>query len=236
MKKIFTTFFFLLTTILAYSQQEPQYTQFMYNKLAMNPGYAGSRDGACFTGIYRNQWIGLEGAPKTAMFSFDMPLMAERVGIGLNLNRSTIGITEKWTIDGIYAYRIPIGKGHLGVGIQASVRYIGSNYTDSRLVATQSISSDGGIPVGDQSKYVPNFGAGLYYSTNKFYIGFSAPRFLDNNIDFNSLSGVLGKEVPHVYFMTGLLWEISKNAKSYSHRFCLNMLKTHLSMQISIST
>ena len=213
MRKIFTIFGFLFSTIIAFSQQEPQYTQFMYNKLAINPAYAGSREGACFTGVYRNQWIGMEGAPRTQMLSFDMPLLNDRVGIGLNINRATIGISEKWTIDGVYAYRIPIGNGHLGVGIQASARYIGNNYADSRLVATQGISSDGGIPVGAQSKYIPNFGAGLYYSTDKFYIGLSVPRFLENSIDFNSFSGVLGKEVPHVYFLTGLLWEINKNAK-----------------------
>ena len=133
MKKIFTILIFLLSTVIAFCQQEPHYTQFMYNKLAMNPGYAGSHEGACFTGVYRNQWIGLEGAPKTAMLSFDMPLLNERVGIGLNVNRNTIGISERWTVDGIYAYRIPIGKGHLGVGIQASVRYLGNNYADSTI-------------------------------------------------------------------------------------------------------
>jgi type IX secretion system PorP/SprF family membrane protein len=213
MKKIITTILFSISVILCFSQQEPQYTQFMYNKLAMNPGYAGSHNSACFTGVYRNQWIGLEGAPKTQLFSFDMPLASKRVGIGLNINRSTIGISERLTIEGDYAYRIQIGKGFLGLGIQASVRYIGNNYADSRLVATQSISSDGGIPVGAQSMYVPNFGAGLYYSSDKFYIGLSVPRFLENSIDFNSLSEVLGKEVPHVYFMTGLLWQLNKNAK-----------------------
>ncbi len=213
MKKTITICLFSLTTIFCFSQQEPQFTQFMYNKLALNPGYAGSHDAACFTGVYRNQWIGLEGAPKTQLLSFDTPILNKRVGIGFNINRTTIGISEKLTLEGNYAYRIPIGKGYLGMGIQASVRYIGNNYADSRLVATQSISSDGGIPIGDQSTYVPNFGAGLYYSSDKFYIGFSVPRFLENSIDFNSFSGVLGKEVPHIYFMTGLLWKVGKNAK-----------------------
>ncbi len=213
MKKIFTIAVFLLTTVLCFSQQEPHYTQFMYNKLALNPGYAGSHDAVCFTGTYRNQWIGLEGAPKTQMLSFDMPLMDKRVGIGLNINRTSIGISDKWTLEGNYAYRIKLGEGYFGLGLQASVRYIGSNYADSRLVATQPISSDGGIPVGAVSKYIPNFGVGLYYSTDKFYIGLSAPRILENDIDFNNLSGALGKEVPHVYFMIGLIWEFSKNAK-----------------------
>ena len=213
MKKIFTTFIFLLLAILALSQQEPHYSQFMYNKLALNPGYAGSRDVVCFTGVYRNQWIGLEGAPKTYLLSFDMPIMNKRVGIGLNVNRSTIGISERWTVEGNYVYRIPLGEGFLGMGIQASIRYVGNNYADSRLVATQTISSDGGIPVGAQSRYVPNFGAGLYYNAEKFYIGLSVPRFLENNIDFNSFSGIFPKEVPHVYFMTGILWELGISAK-----------------------
>jgi type IX secretion system PorP/SprF family membrane protein len=213
MKRTITTLLFLGTTILCFSQQELQYTQFMYNKLALNPGYAGSHNSACFTGLYRNQWIGLEGAPKTQLLSFDTPVLDKRVGIGLTINRTTIGISEKLTLEGNYAYRIPIGKGHLGIGIQASVRYIGSNYADSRLVATQSISSDGGIPVGDQSAYVPNFGAGLYFSSDKFYVGLSVPRFLENSIDFNTFSGVLGKEVPHIYFMTGLLLGANKNLK-----------------------
>lgn len=212
MKKILT-FIFTASAILCYSQQEPQYTQFMYNKLSLNPGYAGSRETACFTGVYRNQWIGLEGAPKTMLVSFDTPLSGKRIGLGFNINRTTIGISEKWTMEGDYVYRIKLGKGFLGMGIQASVRYIGNNYADSRLVATQSITSDGGIPVGDQSRYVPNFGAGLYFNTDRFYIGLSAPRFLENSIDFNSLSGELGKEVSHIYFMTGLLWTLGKNAK-----------------------
>ena len=213
MKKLFTIFIFLISYLVCFGQQEPHYTQFMYNKLAINPGYAGSHGSACFTGIYRNQWMGLEGAPQTQMLSFHIPILDERVGLGLNVNRNTIGISERWTVDGVYAYRIPIGEGRLGVGVQASVRYVGNNYSDSRLVATQGISSDGGIPVGAQSTYVPNFGAGLYYSSKKFYVGVSVPRFLENNIDFNSLSGVLSKEVPHLYFMTGLLWEINKSTK-----------------------
>ncbi len=212
-KLIFTTLLFCGLSTLLLGQQEQHYTQFMYNKLALNPGYAGSHDAACFTGIYRSQWIGLEGAPETQILSFDMPLLNKRVGVGMNIVRNTIGISEKWTIDGIYTYRVRLGRGTLGLGVQASVRYFGMDFTDSRLRATQAISSDGGIPVGAQNKYVPNFGAGLYYSTEKYYIGLSAPRFLQNNIDFNNLSGVLGREVPHLYLMTGILWQINQTTK-----------------------
>lgn len=214
MKKLISTAIFSFAVLICFAQQEHQYTQFMYNKLSFNPGYAGSYDAPCLTGIYRNQWIGLEGAPKSLALTFDMPLLNKRVGAGLNLTSNTIGIQNKVTLDGVYAYRVRLGQGTLGIGVQGSIRYISNDYTDDRLQGTQDISSDGGIPVGEQNKYVPNFGAGLYYHTPTFYVGLSAPRFLKNNIDFNDLNGsVLSKEVEHLYLMAGLLIKLSENAK-----------------------
>ena len=211
MKKIIFTTVFSLAFLLTMAQQEQQYTQFMYNKLGLNPGYAGSRDATCLTGIYRTQWIGLEGAPKTQLVSLNMPLLNRRIGIGLNIARNTIGISERWTIDGIYAYRLRLGRGTLGIGVQGSIRYIGMDYTDNRLVGSQPINTDGSIPVGIKSKYVPNFGAGLYYNTERFYIGLSAPRFLKNSIDFSEVSNVESKEVDHIFVMAGVLFSLSEN-------------------------
>ncbi|MEM9819697.1 MAG: type IX secretion system membrane protein PorP/SprF [Bacteroidota bacterium] len=213
MKKIITTAVFCCAVILCFAQQEQQYTQFMYNKLSFNPGYAGSYDAPCITAIYRNQWIGLDGAPKTITVSFDAPLLNKRVGVGLNLTSRKIGIQNRINIDGAYSYRVRLGRGTLGLGVQGSIRYISNDYSDTRLSGTQAIETDGGIPVGEQSKMVPNFGAGLYYHTPKFYLGVSVPRLLKNNIDFNDISGVLGKEVEHVYAMAGLLIDVSKTFK-----------------------
>ena len=182
--------------------------------MSLNPGYAGSYDAPCLTGIYRNQWIGLEGAPKTIALSFDMPLLNKRIGAGLNIVNNTIGIQQRLTIDGVYTYRVRLGQGTLGIGIQGSIRYVRNDYSDDRLKGTQEITSDGGIPVGDQSKYVPNFGAGLYYHTPTFYVGLSAPRFLKNSIDFNDFNTeVLSKEVDHIYVMAGLLIKLNDKTK-----------------------
>lgn len=211
MKKIITTVILSFAFICCYAQQEHQYTQFMFNKLGHNPGYAGSKDAACLTGIYRSQWMGLEGAPNSQLLSFNMPLLNKRIGIGLNLSRSSIGISERWTVDGIYSYRVNLGRGTLGLGIQGSIRYIGNDYTDPRLQATQGITADGGIPVGEKNKYVPNFGVGLYYSTSTFYFGIAAPRLLKNNIDFNDISGILSKEVQHWNVMAGVLFQLSES-------------------------
>ena len=178
MRKILFTFICALFAMTSFAQQEQQYTQFMYNKLGYNPGYAGSNETACITGIIRNQWLGLEGAPQTQVLSFNMPILNQRVGIGANLTRRTIGISQRLTLDAVYSYRIRLATGTLGLGVQASVRYFNNNFRDGRLVSTVPIALDNSIPSSARSKYVPNFGAGAYFSNERFYVGASIPRLL----------------------------------------------------------
>ena len=197
--------------IMANAQQEHQFTQWMYNKLAYNPAYAGSSFSPCISGLYRNQWIGLEGSPETQLLSFDMPLENDRVGIGANLYRNAVGITEVITLDGAYAYRIPLGRGFLGLGVQASIRYFSQDFSDSRVVSTLPIGPDGAIPQGELNKYVPDFGAGFYYNTQNFYIGGSVNRIINNNIDLNDNDLEIGREVQHVYLMAGYKVRLNEN-------------------------
>jgi type IX secretion system PorP/SprF family membrane protein len=211
MRKILFTFICAFFAMTSFAQQEQQYTQFMYNKLAYNPGYAGSHETACITGIVRNQWLGLEGAPNTQLLSFNMPILNQRVGIGANLTRHTIGISQKLTLDGVYSYRIRMATGTLGLGLQASVRYFSNNFADSRLVSTLPMAMDPSIPSSVRSKYVPNFGAGAYFSNERFYLGVSVPRLLNNNIDFNEAGTILAEEKLHGYIMTGYLFDLSDN-------------------------
>lgn len=211
MRKILFTFICALFAFTTFGQQEQQYTQFMYNKLAYNPGYAGSHETACFTGIIRSQWMGLNGAPNTQVLSFDMPVRNQRVGIGANITRNTIGISERLTLDGVYSYRIRMANGTLGLGVQASIRYLSNDYTDPDLISTVPLTADGSIPVGIRSKYVPNFGAGLYFNNEKFYIGASIPRFFTNNIDFNEVGTILSEEKVHGFVMAGYRFDINDN-------------------------
>lgn len=211
MRKIFFLLLGLMTGASLWAQQEQQYTQFMYNKLAINPGYAGSRDAATVTALIRNQWLGLDGAPKTQLVSFQTPLLNKRIGVGLNLTRHSISIFKRFTAEATYSYRLRLGRGTLGIGVQGSVRGVNANYTDDRLNAVQSLALDSGIPNSDQSKIVGNFGGGLYFNTPTYYVGISAPRFLRNNIDFNDVGGVLSREIPHISIMGGFLFEVNEN-------------------------
>ncbi len=203
MYKILISIFFTALFFTATGQQDQQFTQFMYNKSTYNPAYVGSQETACFSLINRNQWIGLDGAPQVQLLNFSMPILNQKVGIGASISRQAIGITEKFSAETRYSYRIPIGRGVLGMGVQATVRFLRMNF--SKAESVQSSAIDGAIPPDLQSKYVPNFGAGLYYSNQLYYLGISIPRMIENNIDLADTDETISKEVRHVYVMGGFL-------------------------------
>lgn len=211
MASLYRIFFLLLLSAGAlHGQQEPMYTQFMFGKMLYNPGYAGSFESPTLLAVYRNQWIGLEGAPKTIALSYNQPLLNNRVGVGGNLVRNSVGINRTLTIDIAYAYRIALRRGYLGIGLQASMRHMYQDWTDSRLVTTQPIGIDGAIPGEAKSKLLPNFGFGIFYTGPKWFAGLAAPRLVSNNIDFAEQGGVLSREVQHFNAMAGVSFDLGE--------------------------
>jgi type IX secretion system PorP/SprF family membrane protein len=203
----------LMAPLLVRGQQEAHNTQFMYYKLGYNPGFAGTNEAPCVMAIYRNQWMGIEGAPQMQVLSFNMPLLNQRVGVGANLSRQSVGISELITFDGVYSYRFPLWRGYLGIGIQGSVRSLSINYLDSRLRGTQPIELDPAVPDLSQRRFLFNFGTGVYYQGERFYVGLSAPRLLPTNIDFGETQQRISREVQHVYFMGGVSIRVSDNVR-----------------------
>ena len=105
-----------------YAQQEAQYSQYMFNMLSVNPAYAGSRDVLSLTGLFRQQWVNIPGAPQTISFSADMPLRNETIGIGMKAYKDKLGVTDQTNIDFTAAYRIRLTtRTTLAVGLQAGV-------------------------------------------------------------------------------------------------------------------
>ena len=192
-------------------QQQFHYTQFMYNKLGYNPGYAGTKESPCLSAIVRTQWLGLDGAPQTQILTYEMPLLNQRVGVGAMLRRETVGISESITFDGVYAYRFRLGRGYLGTGLQASIRSFRLDFQDERLVSTQPLEIDESIPGTTQQKFLFNAGAGIYYSGEGYYVGFSIPRLIRNNIDFGNSTVEVSREVLHYYFMGGVSIPMGEN-------------------------
>ncbi len=207
MQKFYISIIALLITGSLSAQQDEQFTQFMYHKIGFNPAYAGMQETPCFTALVRQQWIGLEGAPQSQLLSFNMPLSATGIGLGAYVSRHTIGATERYTAEASYAYRFNLGRGgRLGIGLSTSVRLLRTDF--DQLESTEPREGDPSIPVGIQSKYVPNFGAGIYYSNQTFYFGVSVPRLLENNIDLADESTIISREVRHFYMMGGVLIDL----------------------------
>lgn len=185
-------------------QQQPLHTMFMYNKLLINPAYAGYHEYACATAIVRQQWLGFEGAPKTQSLSLHGPLSSQRLGIGFNLQRRSIGVSSATTFDGIYDYRIPLGNATLSLGVQGSARFLKVDYSDPSVRAVQDVAIDPGVESTSDSKFLANVGAGVYYYTPSFYVGISSPRLMDSDIDFEVNNLFTAREQAHYYFMTGV--------------------------------
>jgi type IX secretion system PorP/SprF family membrane protein len=175
----------------------------MFTKMMHNPGYAGSSESPEATVAYRQQWMGFEGAPGTQLVTYNQPWLNNRVGFGGSLIRNSIGINRTLTLEFAYAYRIPMRRGFIAMGVLPSIRQLSQNWNDERLVTTQPRNTDAAIPVEPKSIIVPNAGAGLYYHTVNWYAGIAVPRLFAYNIDFAELGANLSREVQHLNAMGG---------------------------------
>jgi type IX secretion system PorP/SprF family membrane protein len=200
---------FVLQTGELLAQQNAMFSQYMFNSLAINPAYAGSRNVVAATALYRNQWVGMEGAPKTGTFTIDAPFANERIGLGVQVNSDKIGITR--TTSGILsaAYRIPINEGSLAFGMQGSVTDYHAGFSDIQL--------DPSGPVGDPGfdddvrKTLINFGSGIYYHSERFFAGFSVQDFVRNRLNFKDLANeddITARQSAHAYLATGYVFPI----------------------------
>jgi len=196
----------------AYGQQDVMYTQFMYNKLAINPAYAGKVESFTLNLIHRDQWTGLDGAPQAQSLSLNFPTIAKSLGLGLNISREAIGVQEKLTVEGNYAYKFNLAEGSLSMGLSASARQFTNDFSDPRLTSVESINIDPAIDGQKHTKTYVNAGAGIYFRTNTYYFGVSVPRMIEANIDFED-AGELSREARHLYAMTGAAFQLKNKLK-----------------------
>ncbi len=213
MRQYIFIFISILMAVQLQAQQDEQYTQFFFNKLALNPAYAGSDEGACLTALYRNQWIGLEGAPTTQAFSFHTGILDGRVGLGLSVVHDNIGPTDSWRANLAYAYRIRLETGTLGIGLQGSLR----RYQVDFMAETTTHPGDNLIQSAEPTTTLANIGAGVYYESDKFYVGLSIPHFIKSDISLLpstfTTTNITSREELHLYGMAGLILPISNDVK-----------------------
>jgi type IX secretion system PorP/SprF family membrane protein len=199
----------VVTTVKA--QQDAQYSQYMFNTLALNPAYAGSRDVVSATVLHRKQWVNTPGSPRTTTLSIDAPFKREKVGVGLLVFNDKIGITSTTGMYGSYAFRMRTRKGTLALGLQAGFSQYSADFTSVKLDQDDKYDDAFSSRV---NKFMPNFGAGVYYNTDKFYVGIGLPRLVNNKMMKTADSIVsLSHQTRHLFFMGGFVLPLSQDIK-----------------------
>lgn len=211
MKKIISIIIVLVSFSGLQAQQDPHFTHYMFNTLEVNPAYAGSRDALTVTALYRNQWIGFKGAPFTQTLTGHAPIFQDKLGIGLSVMNDRIGPTNTTSAFVDFAYRIPLGqskKAKLAFGVKGglNIMQIGLQELAVRDAGDQEFYEN------VSNKLLPNFGFGVYYYTNNYYIGASIPRLLENYYDGKDGNSV-GREKRHYDLIMGAMFKLGKNVK-----------------------
>jgi type IX secretion system PorP/SprF family membrane protein len=199
---IFSCFF---TTAMA--QTEPMYSQYMFNMLPLNPAYAGSQENFSLTTTYRKQWVNMDGAPGTQTFSAHSPVKNKNIALGLSTVHDKIGVTSKTGFYGVYAYRINFNnKSKLSFGLQA-----GFVNVVSRLSQLQTKLPNDPVLSSDKTSYLlPGFGTGLYWYSEKFYLGISSPDLFEMKSKKESDDVIHDR---HLFFTGGTVYNISSQVK-----------------------
>lgn len=198
--------FVLFSCTVGVAQQLPQFTQYMYNTISINPAYAGSREALSIVGLHRSQWVGFDGGPITQTLSIHSPLRNDRIGLGLSFIEDDLGPENYSYLYADFSYTIPTGAtGKLAFGLKAGFT---SYSLDPDFRNSQSF--DPSIR-GIEDRWTPNIGLGLFYHTNRFYIGASAPRIL--NTDRNTADGFEALERLSYYAIAGVVLDLSESIK-----------------------
>jgi type IX secretion system PorP/SprF family membrane protein len=208
MKTKIIIFALLLTGIVSNAQQDAQYTQYMYNTININPAYAGSREVLSIFGLYRTQWVGLEGAPKTNALSLNSPLGDTRLGAGLSFVNDQLGPTVENQISVDLSYYIPTSEDFkLSIGVKGTANLF--NLDRTKLKAADPTDAQYQNLNG---KFTPNVGAGLYFHSNKTYFGVSVPNFLQTT-RYADNSASVNRERFNLYFIGGHVFDLTPDVK-----------------------
>jgi type IX secretion system PorP/SprF family membrane protein len=215
MKKFLLLLPFFLMAIVASGQQRPIQSLYMFDPLLVNPAYAGTHVQLSATGIYRNQWVNFDGAPKTMTTSIHSGFKKARVGLGLLFTNDQIGVHSDNSLYVMYAYKIPLSNRKnpavLSMGLQGGFNSLKSDYYKTH--------PRDGMEVGALTKFNPNFGAGIFYRSKELYAGFSVPYIVNNRtIDvvdeqLAELITPAGTQERYYYLMGGTTRKLSQHVK-----------------------
>ncbi|CAM1335048.1 type IX secretion system membrane protein PorP/SprF [Tenacibaculum aestuariivivum] len=209
MKIKYSILLILFVIIRINAQQDPQYTQYMYNTMTVNPAYAGSNGHTIINLLGRTQWVGIDGAPDSQTLSYDTPLGYSGVGLGINLTNDRIGPSSEIYLDinGSYTIRTS-DNGNLSFGLKLGGRHLNVDWNKGFY------KDKGDERLGTNiNKFLPTIGAGLYYYTNTWYLGAAIPNFISTDHYDDSKGGDVARERMHLFLIAGYVFNLSDSIK-----------------------
>lgn len=206
MKKILITLGFVGCMWAVNAQQDPAYSMYVFNGLFINPAYAGSHEVVNLTAIYREQWVGLDGAPSTGNISMNMPMRRDQYAIGLTASNDRIGLGNTFSFTPAFAYRIKIRQSRLCFGVQGSFAYY---YRDNQKSDLPTSTTDPTTSL-NTNIFMPNVGFGIYAYGKNYFIGASVPHLmpssLHESVGILSYNDVLAKVYNYYVFTAGYVF------------------------------
>lgn len=207
MKKLSIAFLLCVVFILpASSQQDPLSSHYMFNTLTYNPGFAGTSGMICATALDRQQWVGFKGAPSTLVFNINAPVSPFRIrsGVGLLVESDNVGFDRDINISGSYSYIMDIGPGSLGIGV--SIGMLNKTIDPKWEIPSGDLhvpaSGDPLIPENKESYVALDAGLGVYYRTEKYYLGASVTHINQPEIKFTKGTPYVSR---HYYVTAGYI-------------------------------
>ncbi|WP_346883956.1 type IX secretion system membrane protein PorP/SprF [uncultured Algibacter sp.] len=207
-KSIILVAFTTLSIVKAEAQQDPQFTHYMYNTMSVNSAYAGQRDVLSITGLYRTQWVGIDGAPETITLGVHSPLRNERIGLGLNVISDRLGPADETSIDANLSYSLPLDDFdylELSFGLKAGVHSLSTDWGSVNLREGRAVPQDVNL-------FSPILGAGLYLHSNDWYLGLSVPNFI-NTDHYDDFEGSIATERLHYFLIGGYVFDLNESTK-----------------------
>lgn len=233
MKKIFFTALIVFMTFLdASAQQDPHYTQYMYNMSVINPAYAGSKESLSGGLLYRKQWVDIEDSPSTGTFFIHSPV-GKNVGLGLSVISDKIGPVEENNLYADFSYTLNLGGEHkLAFGMKGGASFSKIGLLDKVYYNVPNPGDDAFS--SNESNTFLNIGAGLFYYTNKYYVAFSMPNMLKStHLDFNGRK--FGSESLHYFLTGGYVFDITPNTKLKPSAMLKSAVNTPISVDGSLN-
>lgn len=210
MKKLITSVALVLSAFHGFSQQDPQFSQNMYTRLSINPGFAGASEYLCATILNRQQWVGFDGAPKTTLVSVDAPIKIgeQTIGIGGTIMADKLGFESTFYGKLALAYRMPLATGNLGIGIDAGILNKSINGEWKAVIAP---SLDPNIPKNAVSDKALDLGFGVHYHIpGMMYVGISATHLNAADLKATNLKYLMAR---HYYITGGYEYDINEMLK-----------------------